>query len=295
MNYICLAMNDIPVNSLPKGDHELKVIPLGHLTPYDFRKPHRHAYFEFFLFEKGGGNHFIDFVEYTIPDHSVHIVFPQQVHQVNREPGSTGFIILCSRNVMNILGKFFFPQLLQNNYTAPSLTFGKEDFARLKQTVLSLQEELRSDTILSYNMAQSYTSIFLTHCIRHRAAVLQDELPGLSYNRHDWEVYKGFVDLLEQNFMDKAQVSFYAASLASTPKVLNNSIRKVSGKTAVELLQERSLLEAQRLLLNGEESIKEIAYKLGFQNNSYFTRFFVKHTGHTPSAFKQLWEEKYNS
>ncbi|MBL7712367.1 MAG: helix-turn-helix domain-containing protein [Chitinophagaceae bacterium] len=288
-------MNDIPVNSLPKGDSELKVIPLGHLTPYDFRKPHRHGYFEFFLFEKGGGKHFIDFVEHAIPDHSVHIVFPQQVHQVNRTPESTGFIILCSRNVMNLLGKFFFPQLLQNNYTAPSLSFGKKEFTQLLQNVLCLQEELRSDTMLSYNMAQNYMSIFLTHCIRHRAEVLQDEAPEFNYSRHDWEVYKVFIDLLEQNFMDKAQVSFYAASLAVTPKVLNNSIRKVSGKTAVELLQERSLLEAQRLLLNGEESIKEIAYKLGFQNNSYFTRFFVKHTGHTPSAFKQLWEEKYNS
>lgn len=288
-------MNDIPVNSLPKGDSELKVIPLGHLTPYDFRKPHRHAYFEFFLFEKGGGKHFIDFVEHAIPDYSVHIVFPQQVHQVNRLSRSTGFIILCSRNVMNMLGKFFFPQLLQNNYTAPSLTFDSKDFAILKQTVLHLQEELRSDTVLSYNMAQNYMSIFLTHCIRHRAAILQDEVSGFSYSRHDWEVYKNFIDLLEQHFMDKAQVSFYAAALAVTPKVLNNSIRRVTGKTVVELLQERSLLEAQRLLLNGEESIKEIAYKLGFQNNSYFTRFFVKHTSHTPSEFKQVWEEKYNS
>ena len=196
---------------------------------------------------------------------------------------------------MNLLGKFFFPQLLQNNYTAPSLSFDKKDFSQLLQTVLCLQEELRSDTILSYSMAQNYISIFLTHCIRHRASILQEEAPEFSYSRHDWEVYKSFIDLLEENFMDKAQVSFYASSLAVTPKVLNNSIRKVAGKTAVELLQERSLLEAQRLLLNGEESIKEIAYKLGFQNNSYFTRFFVKHTSRTPSEFKQLWEEKYNS
>jgi AraC family transcriptional activator of pobA len=293
--YICLVMKDIPVNMLPKGDSELKVIPLGHVTPYDFQKPHRHSYFEFFVFEKGGGKHFIDFAEHPIRDHSVHIVFPQQVHMVSREPGSTGAIIICSRNVMNLLGKFFFPQLLQNNYTAPCLSFSKKDFEPLMQTIMNLKEELQSNTILSYNLAQNYTSIFLTHCIRHRAAVLQEETPNFNYSHHDWEVYKSFVDLLEQNFMDKAQVSFYAASLAATPKVLNNSIRRVSGKTAVELLQERSLLEAQRLLLNSKESIKEIAYKLGFQNSSYFTRFFVKLAGLTPGAFRLCWEQRYRS
>lgn len=288
-------MKQIPVNSLPKGDHELKVLSLGQFTPYDFQKAHRHSYFEFFIFEKGGGLHFIDFVEYPIHDYAVHIVFPQQIHLVRRSETSSGSIIICSKHFMNLIGQFFYPQLVQNNYTAPCLQFGVKEFNAIKQIAAHLQEEMKTDNILSYNLVQNYTSILLTHCIRHTAGKLTEEVQNQNYSVHEWEVYKRFSELLEAHFLEKPSVAFYAAELAMTPKVLNKCIRKVVGKTAVALLQEKTLMEAKRLLLNTEEHIKEIAYKLNFKDSSYFTRFFARQEAMTPKEFKTFWEQKYHS
>ena len=288
-------MKQVPVNNLSKDDNELKILSLGHFTPYDFQKPHRHSYFEFFVFESGGGSHFIDFMEYPILDCSVHIVFPQQIHLVKRNADASGSIIICSKHYMNLLGKFFFPQLSQQNETAPCLLFDKSSFKELVHITGHLKKELKTETTLSYNLVQNYTSIFLTHCIRNSAAILHQETKNINYNQHEWEVYKQFNDLLDHNFLDKAGVAFYASRMAITPKVLNASIRKVTGKTTVDLLQERTLLEAKRLLLNSNESIKEIAYKLNFKDSSYFTRFFVKHESRTPKEFKSFWEQKYHS
>lgn len=288
-------MKSIPVNNLPKGDNELKVIPLGEFTPYDFQKPHRHSYFEFFIFEKGGGSHFIDFTEFPINDCSVHIVFPQQIHLVKRTAASTGKILLCSKHFMNLLGSFFFPQLAQNNYNAPCLEFEKEEFSLLMTTINYLQEELKSSGMLSYSLSQNYTSIFLSHCIRHKTAALVEERHNPNYSIYDWENYKRFSDLLEMHFLEKANVRDYAGELAISAKVLNNCLKKVIGKTAVELIQERTLIEAKRLLLNSQDSIKEIAFKLNFKDSSYFTRFFTKNESQTPKEFKQFWEEKYLS
>lgn len=293
--YIRTAMKQIPVNNLPKGDHELKVLPLGHFTPYDFQRPHRHTYFEFFLFEQGGGTHFIDFVEHPIRDYSVHIVFPQQIHLVKRTEKSKGSIILCSTHFMNLLGNFFYPHLLQHNYNAPCLQFDKGLFAVIMDTVVHLYEELNRKTTLSYHLSQNYTSIFLSHCIRHSAEAMEDTLQHPAYNLHDGALYRKFSELVEANFMEKQQVSYYAALLAVSPKVLNSSLARVTGKTAVQLLQDRTLMEAKRLLLNTDDSIKEICYRLNFKDSSYFTRFFCRMEGQTPSAFKSYWEEKYRS
>ena len=285
----------IPVNNLPKGEHEFKVIPLGHFTPYDFQRPHRHSYFELFIFEKGGGSHFIDFVEHEIKDLSVHIVFPQQIHLVKRTETAKGFVVICSKDFVNLLGKYFIAQMTENFYHHPGLQFEPKDFSAILNIVAILQEESKSDSILSSGLIQNYTAIFLTHCLRNTQHILPAATTQANYNLHEWETFKKFSALLDTHFLDKATVSYYAEQLAMTTKVLNNCVKKVSGKTCVELLQEKTLTEAKRLMLYTDESIKEIAYKLNFKDSSYFTRFFTRQEGRTPKDFKAYWEQKYHS
>lgn len=274
------------------SDAELKVLPLGDVTPYDFQKPHRHEYFEFFIFDTGGGSHFIDFIEYPIKAQSVHIVFPRQVHLVKRAAAASGRVLICSRHFMNLLDSVFYSQLFSRNYQAPCLSLDTQTYAEIAYLLPRLEAELTTGGSLAHQLCRNYLSIFFSQCIRHAPP------PGTTQQGHytvrDWDIYMRFTELLDEHFADKQQVGFYAAALSVSPKVLNNAIRQAVGKTCAELVQERTLLEAKRLLLYTEESIKEIAFRLNFKDSSYFTRFFARMEDKTPKEFKQYWEEKYH-
>ena len=91
---------------------------------------------------------------------------------------------------------------------------------------------------------------------------------------------------MENHYTTEKSVKFYADKLSLSPKRLNQILKQKLGKTINQILQERLLIEAKHLLFIGEESIQGIAYKLGFQDASYFSRFFKKLTTLTPEEFK---------
>lgn len=82
----------------------------------------------------------------------------------------------------------------------------------------------------------------------------------------------------------------YAALLFKSPKTISNTFKKISGKTPLQFIQERILLEAKRYLLYTEKDISEIGYELGFPDIQSFSRFFKKNQGVSPSTFRNNTE-----
>ncbi len=93
--------------------------------------------------------------------------------------------------------------------------------------------------------------------------------------------------LVEENFRQQRQLSFYAGKLAMTPDRLNDHVKRAAGVTAGHLIRQRVLTEAKRQLVFTNQPINEIAYDLTFADPSHFTRFFRKQTGLTPQAFRE--------
>ena len=96
-----------------------------------------------------------------------------------------------------------------------------------------------------------------------------------------------FETLLETHFHDEKSPSFYAERLHITLKHLNRICREMLGKTATEVIAGRVLLEIKRLLADRKLSVNKIADTLGFEDYSYFSRFFKKQTGQSPSDFRK--------
>lgn len=284
-------MTQIPVNTLAGNPQPVRLLPLGDRMAYDFQRPHRHDYFELFLFNQGGGVHFIDFKEYPITAQSVHIIFPNQVHLLRRTE-ARGQIIICMADFIHLLPQTFLNELHQYYFTAPCRTLPEQSFNTLSGITGLLDSELRNESIFTTEQSRNYISLFLVECIR-QAMALQREVVQ---QQHPYQsmLYHRFKQLLELHFKDKQNVAFYAGSLSVTPKVLSNAVKAVTGKTCVDLLQERTLTEAKRLLLYANENVKEIAYELNFKDVSYFSRFFTRLEGKSPKAFKAYWEEKYH-
>jgi AraC-like DNA-binding protein len=81
-------------------------------------------------------------------------------------------------------------------------------------------------------------------------------------------------------------VNYLASELNISPKYLSDLLKQETGKTALELIHLYVISEAKNLLVEGEQSISEIAYRLGFENPPYFSRLFKKETGMSPKEFK---------
>jgi len=90
-------------------------------------------------------------------------------------------------------------------------------------------------------------------------------------------------------------VGEYARLLALTPGHLNDLTKAATGQTASALIDARLILEAKRLLAHSDASTAEIAADLGFQDPSYFGRFFRRHVDQSPGAFRAAIREKYQS
>jgi AraC-like DNA-binding protein len=103
----------------------------------------------------------------------------------------------------------------------------------------------------------------------------------------DYDYVILFRDLLENGFKNHKQVSYYASLLSVTEKRLNTATAKVLGKTPKQLIDNRVMLEAKRLLAHAHDSIKEVGFCLGFEEPTNFIKYFRKHNQQTPVEFRE--------
>lgn len=107
-------------------------------------------------------------------------------------------------------------------------------------------------------------------------------------NKHNYLVLRNFEKLIEQNFTTKRLPKEYAELLFVTPNHLNALCNQIVGKSAGDIIRNRVLLEAKRLLVNSNQNISEIAWQLKFEDNFYFANFLKKYEGVTPDEFRKL-------
>lgn len=98
-----------------------------------------------------------------------------------------------------------------------------------------------------------------------------------------------FINSLEIHFREQLPISFYAGEIAITNKVLNNAVQKILDKSPKQIITERILLEAKRLLVYSTGNIKLIGFELGFKEPTNFIKFFKNNTGITPAAFREQY------
>jgi AraC family transcriptional activator of pobA len=125
---------------------------------------------------------------------------------------------------------------------------------------------------------------FFIELVRHRQ---NRESPSNKDTQYTQERLEEFLALIETHISTQKQVSQYADSLNLSTYQLNAIAKASLGKTCSELINEYIILESKRYLLATSNQITQIAYHLGYDDISYFIRFFKKHTGYSPETFRQ--------
>ncbi|MDR0866517.1 MAG: helix-turn-helix domain-containing protein [Candidatus Symbiothrix sp.] len=155
-------------------------------------------------------------------------------------------------------------------------------FQRLSANFSSMTQ-LYNEREIDYTLIHAY----LAASIYEIKKIMKENSLDL-YPAKAFSITKKYNDLLVSNIEKEQSIEFYAGALKITPNHLNKSVKSVTGKTAIALLNEMRLTEAKSRLKYTELSISEIAYQLGFEDQSYFSRFFKKATGNSPVKFRKI-------
>jgi AraC-like DNA-binding protein len=155
----------------------------------------------------------------------------------------------------------------------------EQETVKINQIINLLKDEFYSETS-SYVMLKTLLKVLLLHLIRFQ----NNEFLEQGFNQK--RIFQ-FLELMESSFLKETNSDYYALQLGISVKRLNQVLKGKLGLTAKQIIQQRQITEAKRELIKREITTKELAFVLGFDSISSFSRFFKKNTGVSPSTFKE--------
>ncbi len=155
--------------------------------------------------------------------------------------------------------------------------------AELSAIIENVQREIESDRPSKDKAARHHLGLLTVWLERH-AETSADETPRLDASRR---LARAYADILEKDFRLGKGVAEFARDLGVTPTHLTRVCNKTCGRSASDLLHDRVIFEARRMLTETRAPIQQVAETLGFTSPAYFTRAFLHRTGKTPSAFRK--------
>jgi AraC-like DNA-binding protein len=257
-------------------DEQMATILNWSETPiYNFEEIHSHDFFDILIFIKGGGKHIIDFQEEIIKDYSIHIVSNRSTHRAIRTKKSDGFSLLLTPLYIEQLQQFdkgidyttFFSQ-------SRIINFNKNYF----NTFNFIFDELKGK--------QENRSYFLNTIASFLSKLVYVNKENILLKQPE-PIVKRFINYLNDNFKNKDCITDFICIENISEVVFRRKIKSNTNKTPNQLLQEKVMIEAKKLLFITILSIKEIAYQLNFENESYFCKQFKKLEKITPNEFRK--------
>lgn len=228
--------------------------------------------------------------EFRLKKDSMFIFTPKNILQVNSQQYFKADVIAISTDFMrriNIDIKNMMPLFLKF-VENPTLALTPEESRSMRGMIAQIERETRGpETHFSFDIVSGLiaATIYKVGDIMYHYLAEHPEGQNNSHNRAE-EYFKQFTHLLGEHFREERSVGFYARQLCITPKYLTTLIKRISGQSVSEWIDNYVILEAKTLLKYSTMSIQEIAYYLNFPNQSFFGSYFKRNTGMSPSQYK---------
>ena len=247
--------------------------------------PHRHSFYQLIWF-KEKGRHYVDFEVVEHDANSVFFVNKNQIHYFCPDSPNTGLLFHFNEEFINLYG----PKQLQrfsttifNEIGSRSVNLSPSEVQKLGLISSYIESEIiaREDNYKEQVFHHFQTILYQVERLRAK----EDKL-DLDANA-DYKLAAQFKRLIQEQVGTFNSIESYADNLGTSPKTLTRISKKFLLGTPGQIIKETKLLEAKRILSNQKTSIKETAYALGFEDPTYFTKYFKQGTGITPKEFQK--------
>jgi YesN/AraC family two-component response regulator len=258
---------------------------------HDISKPHRDNHCQLMLALQGEFKLNIDFqnVEFTAP--ALLCVFPEEVHHMLEVKDPKGWMMSFDSSLVNkeVL------QFLENKINNPFLLKQGSGFFQQLIILMDLIEKIQLQNTNTY--IQKSIHALLNALLSLIAGELFISLPiNKEKENRSIIIKETFLKLTKEHFKTWKQPAQYASALSISTAHLNDTVKSLTGIPVSAHIQETSIMEAKRLLYFTDQSVKEIAYEVGYDEPVYFGKLFKKVTHLTPLEFrKKFRDQDYSS
>jgi AraC family transcriptional activator of pobA len=245
------------------------------------RRPHRHDFHELFWTAAGVGHHLIDGEPFALKPGTVTIVGRGQVHVFERATGLHGAVVRFGDELLHSgPAARADPGWLLARRGARTIGVPADAAESIDAVVRALDAETRRPPDPRRDeLARHLLLTLLLWLERWYDA-------GEERDDADTQLFRRFATVLERDFARHHDAAHYADALAVPQRTLTRALRAVTGKGTKELVRERVLLEAARLLRFSDLDVGEVAFRAGFGDRLYFSRAFRRAYGEAPSDYR---------
>lgn len=245
-------------------------------------EPHFHDFEELLIGTEGVLEHFIDFKSQEIEAPYISFVTKGKVHRVIPKAKDGRCHVWAIRFKSEFIPETTFQLYSFFNHNANIKLSHGRCFDRLVQMCAMIQDELKQSepdlSVVKHLLSTLFVMI---------ESEKQKQSPDTAFENTQNSTFSNFLNLLENNFRRDEGVEFYAEHLFMTSRNLNQITQKLVHQSVSEIIETRKLIEAKNLLTASDKTIAEIAFEIGYNEKSYFSKVFKKKSGQTPSEFRE--------
>ncbi|USD37316.1 AraC family transcriptional regulator [Ferrimonas sp. SCSIO 43195] len=289
--------NALPLRNINFNNPRLRGVGLEPMTLSELKrkvsadfmiKPERVHLYMLILVTAGQGRHRIDFEDWPMAPGTLVCVRPGQVQQWLTRHHYDADIVLIAPDALPYHSGQQLPQqlsLLRFDEWHTLLSLSPDDAAQLGVEFTRLRhdfEQFDGDELDAALIRHELMSLLLRVARLQRRQQQREHQP----ERHSL-TYRLFRQALERQFLQQRQVQYYAQSLGYSASTLSRACLAAEGRSAKQVIDRRTALEAQRLLAHSTASVAEVGHQLGFSETTNFIKFFRRLIGVTPKAFRQ--------